>query len=492
MTTRVRARWLIAWDGTDHRTIDNGEMIFDTSGVVFVGHGWSGHVDRTIDYGNAVLGPGFIDLDALGDIDSTILGFDNQPGWQKGRIWPRDYLASGPRDALDDDALDLAKRWAYTSLLRNGITTVVPITSIIYRAWSETYDEFARAVDIAAETGIRAFLGPAYCSGRSIVDDNGYHDMMFDESRGLAGLDDAVRFIDRFDGAHGGLVRGFLAPDRIEGCTGLLLERTRDAALALDVPVRLHCCQSALEIQEMQRRHGAGSLEVLERTGLLERAPLLPHGVLLGGWDPDDAAVAADIERLVASGATLVHCPLVMARHGQMLSSFAALSARGVRIGLGTDTFPADMVLNMQLGVVLSRISAGNMDATSAAALYRCATVGGADALGRRDLGRLCAGAAADFSVFDLDCPGTGPLVDPIQTLVLAGAGLGFRHVFVSGRQVIRDGEPTNHDRHALHAGINRIYRRFRSTYSSRTPGHPSESSIFPPAFAGWAGESTS
>ena len=57
---------------------------------------FSGEVARRIDFGNALIGPGFIDLDALSDLDTTILGIDNHPGWAKGRVWPRSYVERGP------------------------------------------------------------------------------------------------------------------------------------------------------------------------------------------------------------------------------------------------------------------------------------------------------------------------------------------------------------------------------------------------------------
>lgn len=486
-TTRLTGRWVIAWDGSDHRTLENGEVVFDDAGrVLFVGRGWAGVADRTIDCGNAVIGPGFVDLDALGDIDSTILGFDNMPGWRKGRIWPEAYLARGPYDALDADTLDLAKRWAYAGLLRHGITTALPITSIIYRAWSETAEEYDRAVDIAAELGIRAYLGPAYCSGRTIVDSAGTFRMHFDAQRGMAGLRDAVAFARRHDGAHGGLVRGFLAPDRIEGCTEGLLRASRDAAIDLGLPIRLHCCQSRIELDTVHERFGRGSLEVLERLGFLDARPLLPHAVHLGGRQPTPPDVDADLERLAASGSTVVHCPLVMARHGEALDSFRRFRARGIAIGMGTDTFPADMLLNLQVGAMLARTVEDDMTAASCADLYRAATVGGADALRRPDLGRLVAGAAADLTVFDLDDPRAGPFVDPVQSMVLGGAGVGFRTVFVAGREVVSGWRPTGADLDRLHHDMNRAYAAFRGTYPDRTPGAPDPEAIFPPAFARW------
>jgi cytosine/adenosine deaminase-related metal-dependent hydrolase len=484
----LSARWVVAWDGASHRLIEHGEVVVDGGRVRFVGRGWRGTARERVDCGNAVLGPGFVDLDALSDIDSTVLVFDHGPGWRKGRVWSRSYLDQGPREAIDAAGLDLAKRWAWLQLLRHGITTAAPIASIVYRAWSETADEFDRATDIAAEVGLRTYLGPAYCGGRSLVDGDGRFSLHLDEARGDAGLRDAIAFVQRRDGAHGGLVRGLLAPDRIEGCPERLLVASRDAARELGVPLRLHCCQSALELHTVHERVGVGSLEWLERLGVLDVQPLLPHGALLGGLNPTAASVDADLARLAASGATVVHCPLVMARFGLALRSFGALRRRGIRIAMGTDTFPADMLLNLQLGVLMARLVDGDALAATAAELYHAATVGGADALGRADLGRIAPGARADLTAFDLADPRTGPFVDPVQSLVIGGAGLGFRDVWVDGRRVIRDRHPPGHDLDALHAEMNRRFAAFRATCAERAPVAAPADGMFPPAFPRWDG----
>jgi len=58
-------------------------VVFDKGVIRFVGRGYAGAAARRVDYGNALIGPGFVDLDALADLDTTILGYDNQPAWKK-------------------------------------------------------------------------------------------------------------------------------------------------------------------------------------------------------------------------------------------------------------------------------------------------------------------------------------------------------------------------------------------------------------------------
>lgn len=483
--TVLKGRFVVAYDGVGHRLLRDGEVAFQGDSIVYVGPRFPGEAAETVDCGNAVIGPGFVDLNALGDLDSTVLGFDNHPDWAKGRVWSESYMAKGPREVYTADEQAFKMRYAFVQLIRNGVTTALPITSMFYRAWAETYEEFARSAETAAELGIRAYLGPCHMSGMSIIREDGSIDMHWDEARGLAGLADTIRFVEAYDGAHGGLIRGMLAPDRIETCTPELLRRTAAAAADLDCPVRLHCCQSLYEFGQVTRRHGKTPLEWLQSLDFLGERCLLPHGIHMTGHSQIGRA-GSDLDILADSGANVVHCPLVMAREGAAMESFARLKARGINIGLGTDTYPPDVVENMRTGVNACRIVEGDKAACSAADFYTAATLGGAKALRRDDLGRLAPGAKADITVFDLSGFHLGQFVDPIQTMVLSGSGRDFRSVVIAGRFAMRDGRIPGVDFEALRDQAQRQFDKLMSTYPERTWRHPPVTEIFQPAFAYW------
>jgi cytosine/adenosine deaminase-related metal-dependent hydrolase len=480
--TLVRGRWVIGSDGNTHELFENGEVAYEGNEILFVGHDFPGHVDETIDAGNVVVGPGFVDLDALFDLDTTILGFDNAPGWKKGRVWARDYVEGGARDAYSADEEAFQHRYAMIQLLLNGITTALPIRSILYREWAETYDENARAAAAAAELGIRMYLGPSYRTGLSTIESDGSFGMYWNRERGMAGLSDAIRFVEDFDGAYGGLVRGFLQPDRIEGCTDELLVKTAAAGEALDCPVRLHCCQGTLELQEVEKRWGTSSIEVLRDLGFLSRRALLPHGTLLGGLNPTPEKIARELGWISESGATIVHCPLVMARHGDAMNSFTRYRALGINIGLGTDTFPPDLVTNMHAGMMATRLIDRNTS-VSAADYYQAATIGGANAIGRSDLGRLMPGAKADLTIFDLDGFHLGQFIDPVQTMVLSGSGRDFKTVIVNGRVVVRDRQIPGIDFDALRVQAQQQFAKVIATAPERSFMHPPVEDIYKPSF---------
>ncbi|WZB77415.1 chlorohydrolase family protein [Achromobacter insuavis] len=403
--TLLTARWVVGHENGRHCLYENGEVVFQGDRIVYVGPRYPGAVARRHDYGRALIGPGFVDLDALSDLDTTILGFDNSPAWRKGRIWPDTYMRRGPYEMYTPDELAFQKRYAFAQLIRNGITTALPIASLFYRVWGETRDEFLSAARTAGELGLRVYLGPAYRSGHTYVNGEGRIRCHYDAARGMAGLEQAMAFADEVEGLYDGRVRAMLSPDRIETCTPELLRASAAAARARhpDPPALLPVAPGI--------RPGAGtarheSARMAAQPGLPVQRALLPHGTYVSGSRQIERP-GQDLEIIRDGGATVVHCPLVSARHGATLESFARYRKLGVKIGMGTDTWPPDMVLNMQVGMMLCRVMDQSTEAVRSEDYYDAATLGGADALGRADLGRLAPGAKADIVVFDFPTTAT-------------------------------------------------------------------------------------
>ncbi len=470
----LKASCVVGFDGTQHVLWRDGEVVFSGSRIEFVGRGYAGAVDQWIDYGNALIGPGFIDLDALGDLDSTVLTLDNGDERAMGRMWSSEYLAAGPRETYSADEEVFKYRYAFTQLIRNGITTAMPITSMYYREWAETYDEFAAVADVAGELGLRTYLGPCYMSGMSYWQPDGTLAHHWDEARGLAGLDAAERFFKDFDGAHDGLIRGALLPDRIQTCTPALLQRTAALSRELNAPMRLHCCQALSEVAMVEQLRGASPLEWLQQLDLLTQRSLLPHGIYTAGDD--------DLQRLIDGGASLVHCPLVFARDGEALNSFGRYRAKGINFALGTDTWPADLLENMRHGLNIARLMEGGSALTSSLDLYNAATLGGARALGRDDLGRLAPGAKADITVFSLRGLHLGPLFDPLKNLLLAGRGDDCIASYIDGRCVMHDGQVTGVDYPALQRQAQLQYEKLMRSHSDRAFTRPGWKTLFQPS----------
>jgi cytosine/adenosine deaminase-related metal-dependent hydrolase len=71
--------------------------------------------------------------------------------------------------------------------------------------------------------------------------------------------------------------------------------------------------------------------------------------------------------------------------------------------------------------------------------LLHAATVGGANALMRQDLGRIASNAKADLILVDLTVPQMRPVRDPLRSFIYHAADRAVCDVFVDGKQVVAD-----------------------------------------------------
>jgi len=185
--TALTASWVLGHQDGRHRLIPQGEVVIEGGAILHVGARFAGEVARRIDLGEALISPGLIDLDALSDLDTTVLAIDHGPGWAKGRVWPQSYVDRGPYEMYGPDELAFQKRFAFAQLLLNGITTAAPIASLFYRQWGETVAEFTAAAKAAGDLGLRVYLSPAYRAGGMVCTAPGQLEAVFDEARALPG-----------------------------------------------------------------------------------------------------------------------------------------------------------------------------------------------------------------------------------------------------------------------------------------------------------------
>ncbi|GAA0613735.1 amidohydrolase family protein [Paenochrobactrum glaciei] len=473
--TLLTASWVLGYKDGSHHLIHHGEIVIDGGKVLFIGQSFDGEVARRINFGNALISPGLIDLDALSDLDTTILGIDHHPFWAKGRVWPRSYVERGPYEMYSQEELAFQKKFAFGQLLLNGITTAVPIASLFYREWGETVAEFDAAAEAAGELGLRVFLSPAYRSGGLVVESQNKIVPVFDEERGLQGLRDAVDYISQQHGRFDGLINGMLAPDRVETCTENLLRATQSAAQELNCKIRLHMAQSQLEVDTVRALHdGKTAPAWLASTGLLNDRIIAPHAT---------SATTEDLELYAANNVSIVHCPMVSARGGASLQSFSSCKAQGINIAMGTDTTPPDMLMNLLFGLSLSRIHDGTPTRITSADLYDAATLGGAKALGRQDIGKLEVDACADIAIFGLDDLVMAPTIDPITTLIAGGSGRVTQAVFVDGRLSMRFGEVAGINMKDARKQAQKQFDGLLNKYPERSWQHPSLQELFPPSY---------
>lgn len=481
----VKGKYVIGWEDDDFVIYRDGCVAWEGDTIVHVGRDFTGDVDEVIDAGDAIIAPGFIDMNAVGDIDHHLI-FSDYPAEHASRLgWSADYFEHRRREDMSTEDEAIKSRYVYAHMLRNGTTTAIPITSTIPKAAGETYEEIVAAAGHAADLGLRVYLGPSYLQAKHVNDKSGTCSVRkLPPNEIEKGLANAERFIQEFDGAHEGLIRACVGPERIELQSEESILASVGLARKYGVPIRMHATQGLFEYGYIMDKTGLSPVQYLERLGYWGKDTLLPHGFVVSGYSGIEDKGTADLDILRDRGVGVIHCPIVIGRSGKALQSWGKHVRHGIRLCLGSDTWPADIIENIKYGSMIARILDDNREENHFATFYRAATVGAARALGRGDLGRLAPGCQADIIVIDQTRPDYGVQMDPIQSLFNNGYGSMVRHTIVAGRIVMRDRVIPGFDDDEMRARAQEVHDRMRDTYIRRsdTPEMPA-GDFFPPNF---------
>ena len=252
-------------------------------------------------------------------------------------------------------------------------------------------------------------------------------------------LEDCIRVIDAFhDPREGAMVRVGVAP-----CSPFSVSRElmRDAALlARDKGVMLHThlAENDEDIAYSEAQFGCRPGQYAEELGWTGPDVWHAHCVKLDGQE---------IDLFAQSRTGVAHCPCSNCRLGSGIAPIRAMVDAGVPVGLGVDGSASNdgsnLVAEARQAMLLQRVSRG-ADAMSAREALRLATRGGAEVLGRLDCGQVAVGKRADLALWDVSGIESAGSWDK-AALLLAGPSR-VRHLFVEGRQVVRDGLLTTID----------------------------------------------
>src|SRR5216684_1606640 len=447
MRTLVRGGWVVGFRGHTHTLIPDGVVVYENDRVLHVGRRFEGAVDAEIDARGKLVCPGFVDTHVHSGhrashrliTDTGRPDFYGQPFLEitvprEGTRVGGDPRYARPTDADADAGNRLLATFTVAEMLRNGITTFMEFGSQL-RVQEALLGEVDRL-------GIRAYLGAGYDSGRWVGDERGRLTRVVDEDAGWREFEAARAFIERVDGSVGGRVRGLLAPREVETCSLELLRATRSAANELRLPIVTHAAYNVIEFYEIVREHRMTPVELMDSGGLLGSDLTIGHGNLIADNALLNYSGGRELPLMGRHGVTVSHCPVNIARRARYLDSWQSYRAAGVNLALGSDTYPRDLIMQMRIASYFGKVMSHNLFAASAAEVFEAATLGGARALGRDDLGRLAPGAKADIVVIDLatrDALRFGPVRDPVKALVECGIGDDVVTVIVDGVVRMRD-----------------------------------------------------
>lgn len=336
---------------------------------------------------------------------------------------------------LDARGREAAMRLAYAELMSAGVTSVVDL-SAPFEGWLE----------VMRESGLRVWAGPGYASARWGMSAPQTVTWAWDPAAGRRGFQQAQAVMDAVERDPSGRLSGIVFPAQIDTVEEGLLRDSIALAEATGRPFTTHIAQAVVEVREMIRRHGVTPIRWAAELGLLTPRSILGHAIFVDEHPSIGWHTSGDVALMAERGAAVAHCPSPFARYGEHLRHFGRYAGAGVRMALGTDVAPHNLIEEMRLAILLARGAVRDVAAADTAAVFHAGTAGGADALGRPDLGRLAEGARADVVLVDLAHPLMSPPRDPLRSLVFHAADRAVRRVYVGGRAVYADGRPLHLD----------------------------------------------
>jgi cytosine/adenosine deaminase-related metal-dependent hydrolase len=420
-------------DAPTHRYQHGIDIAFAGGVITHVGPNYQGPADQEIDGKRLMAMPGLVNIHCHSGDEPIAKGLFEDVG--TAALWGNALYEYSALVDSDADAKDACQIVMLADLLRSGVTSHLDIAGV-HPNW----------LSLAAQSGMRAWLAPGFREAAWRMEGSHRLDFDWNVARGRERYQQALAFVDEARAHPSGRIEGVIAPSQIETCSEALLQEAAAAARAKGYRITIHGAQTMAEHEELLRRSGETAPQMMERLGLLGPDLIIGHCIFLDhhGWTRQ--RTRDDLGRLARSGTTVAHCPVTFARSGMTLQTLGGYRRAGVNVGLGTDSYPFNMLEEMREALICSRVTAGSVFDLDTGTLFDIATTGGAKALGRDDLGRITVGAKADLVLIDLDVPTMQPVHDPLRNLIHCAAERAVRDVFIDGQQVVRNGRVTTLD----------------------------------------------
>lgn len=280
-------------------------------------------------------------------------------------------------------------------------------------------------------------------------------------------LADTQRLLESYHQPEpGAMLRVVVAPCSPFSVSTDAMQESAELARSMRARLHTHLAETWDEDSFCRDRFGMSPIDYAESVGWLGEDVWYAHAVHIG---------EVGRRKMAASRTGVAHCPTSNMRLASGIAPLRSLLKLGVPVGLGVDGSASNdsshMLAEVRQAMLLSRLANSltntqqsqprfheapqfkdsgpegmgpDLDSNqllTARGALEIATRGGAEVLGRPELGSLQPGQAADFIALNLNrLEYAGALHDPVAAAVFCTPQK-VEHSFVHGRQVVKGGE---------------------------------------------------
>lgn len=330
---------------------------------------------------------------------------------------------------MDGEAVYVSAKLGLAELLLSGATTVSDHLYIYPN--NVTIDDEIRA---ARELGVR--FHPCRGSMSRGESQGGLPpDRVVEKEDAI--LRDTQRAIEMYHEAGPyGMVRIVVAPCSPFSVTEDLMRESAVLARSYGVHLHTHLAETADEEEYCKATAGKRPVAYAESLGWLGDDVWFAHGVHIN---------AEEIALMAQTRTGVAHCPSSNMRLASGIAPVREYLDAGVPVGIAVDGSASNdsshLLAEARMALLLQRVRGNPAGLTAEEALW-IATRGGAEVLGRDDIGQLAPGKAADFIGIRLDSVdyAGGAVHDPLAATVFCNPQ-GVALSVINGRSVVEDGQ---------------------------------------------------
>lgn len=464
---------IVAYDAARsmHVYLSGGDIAFDRNGFIQVGGRYDGAFAREISGRAKMVMPGFVNVHCHSGEEPVAKGIFDDMGTPA--LWGNALYEYSNLIEISPEAVEASLTVMLGDLLRSGVTTLIDIAGP-HEAWLPTL----------VRSGARAYVAPGFREAQWHVEESRRLDFHWDRTKGREAFARALQIVDEARAHPSGRLGGVVSPSQIETCSAELLQDAFEAALARGAPMTVHAAQTMSEHEELLRRTGLTAVQYLETLGILRENLIIGHCIFIDSHGWTRQRTRRDVELLSEGKANVAHCPVTFARSGMVLESIGAYRRQGVNVALGTDSYPYNMIEEMRQALICGRIAGKSFADVATGDILEMATLAGAKALGRDDIGRIALKAKADFFIVDLKHPAMQPVYDPLRNLLHCAAERAIEAVYVDGDLVVEKGRPAHLDYDAAAEALAEAQRFALARISENDPRRRTLAELAPLALA--------
>lgn len=344
---------------------------------------------------------------------------------------------------MDSDAIYYSSLAAMADLIKHGSTTAFD--------HQYCYPRHAGKYLVDRQMDAAELLGMRYHAGRGAntlpkSEGSTVPDEMVETTDEF--LNDCERLIDKYHDPNPFSMRQIVvAPCQPINCYKETF--VESLSLARDKGVFLHTHLGEGENNPMFERWGKRTLEWCEDIGFVGPDVWYAHG-----WE-----LTPEEYRVMARTKTgLSHCPAPATLGGFPIIDIPSMKKAGIRLSLGCDgsatNDSSSLMDSLRMSYLMQAFhSKERGGAPSSYEMLKLATIGGAEMMGRRDIGSLEPGKGADLFMIDTEkLELAGALHDPANLIARTGVTGPVWLTMINGKVVYRNGELNGIDERNLAA----------------------------------------